>query len=67
MDIKTITERINYKMERVKKLQSEIKELEAKRMRLENEQIIKAVHEMNIPIDELQNVLKELKERNDKI
>ncbi len=67
MDIKTLTEKINYKMERVKKLQSEIKELEAKRTQLENEQIVKTVHELNIPIGELQNVLKELKERNDEI
>lgn len=67
MDINTITQKINSKKERVKKLQSEIKELEAKRTKLENEQIVKAVHELNIPIGELQNVLKELKERNDKI
>lgn len=67
MDINTITEKINYKMKRVNKLQSEIKELEAKRTQLENEQIVKAVHELNIPIGELADTLKALKERNGEI
>ena len=64
MDIQTITDKINYKTNRVKKLQAEIKALETKREQLENEKIINAVNEANIPISELKNLLTSLKERN---
>ncbi len=67
MDINTITQKINYKTERVKKLQAEIKSLEAKRTQLENEEIVKSIHKLNIPISELTDTLKALKERNDEI
>ena len=43
MDIQTITDKINYKTARVKKLQTEIKALETKKAQLENEEIINAV------------------------
>ena len=64
MDIQTITDKINYKTARVQKLQTEIKALEKTRVQLENEEIINAVNEANIPISELKNLLKSLKERN---
>ena len=64
MDIQTITDKINYKTARVQKLQAEIKALEKTRVQLENEEIINAVNEANIPISELKNLLKSLKERN---
>ena len=64
MDIQTITDKINYKTARVQKLQAEIKALETKREQLENEEIINAVNEANIPISELKNLLTSLKERN---
>ena len=64
MDIQTITDKINYKTNRVKKLQAEIKALETKKAQLENEEIINAVNEANIPISELKNLLTSLKERN---
>ena len=62
MDIQTITDKINYKTNRVKKLQAEIKALETKREQLENEEIINAVKNIDIPISELKNILTELKE-----
>ena len=43
MDIQTITDKINYKTNRVKKLQAEIKALETKKTQLENEEIINTV------------------------
>ena len=64
MDIQTITDKINYKTARVQKLQSEIKALETKKTQLENEEIINAVNEANIPISELKNLLTSLKERD---
>ena len=64
MDIQTITDKINYKTARVQKLQTEIKALETKKTQLENEEIINAVNEANIPISELKNLLTSLKERN---
>ena len=64
MDIQTITDKINYKTNRVKKLQAEIKALETKREQLENEEIINTVKSIDIPISELKNILTELKERN---
>ena len=64
MDIQTITDKINYKTVRVQKLQAEIKALETKKTQLENEEIINAVNEANIPISELKNLLTSLKERN---
>ncbi len=64
MDIQTITDKINYKTARVKKLQVEIKALETKKTQLENEEIINAVNEANIPISELKNLLTSLKERD---
>ena len=64
MDIQTITDKINYKTARVKKLQAEIKALETKKTQLENEEIINAVSEANIPISELKKLLTSLKERN---
>ena len=64
MDIQTITDKINYKTARVQKLQAEIKALETKKTQLENEEIINAVNEANIPISELKNLLTSLKERN---
>ncbi len=64
MDIQTITDKINYKTARVKKLQAEIKALETKKTQLKNEEIINAVNEANIPISELKNLLTSLKERN---
>ena len=64
MDIQTITDKINYKTNRVKKLQAEIKALETKKTQLENEEIINVVNEANIPIRELKNLLTSLKERN---
>ena len=64
MDIQTITDKINYKIARVQKLQAEIKALETKRVQLENEEIINVVNEANIPIRELKNLLTSLKERN---
>ena len=64
MDIQTITDKINYKTARVQKLQAEIKALETKREQLENEEIINAVNEANIPISKLKNLLTSLKERN---
>ncbi len=64
MDIQTITDKINYKTARVQKLQAEIKALEKTRVQLENEEIINAVNEANIPISELKNLLTSLKERN---
>ena len=64
MDIQTIPDKINYKTNRVKKLQSEIKALETKREQLENEEIINAVKNIDIPISELKNLLTSLKERN---
>ncbi len=67
MDIQTITDKINYKTARVKKLQAEIKALETKKTQLENEEIINAVNEANIPIGELKNLLTSLKERNSEI
>lgn len=63
MDIQSINQKIEYKTERIKKLQSEIKQLEHKRMQLENEEIIKTVNNANIPISELKNLLTTLKER----
>ena len=63
MDIQSINQKINYKTERVKKLQSEIKNLEHKKMQLENEEILKTVNNANIPISELKNLLTLLKER----
>lgn len=65
MDIQSINQKIEYKTERVKKLQSEIKNLEHKRMQLENEEILKTVNDANIPISELKNLLTSLKERKD--
>ena len=64
MDIQTITDKINYKTNRVKKLQAEIKALETKREQLENEEIINTVKSIDIPISELKNLLTSLKERN---
>ena len=64
MDIQTITGKINYKTAQVQKLQAEIRALETKREQLENEEIINAVNEVNIPISELKNLLTSLKERN---
>ena len=64
MDIQTITDKINYKTQRVQKLQAEIKALETKREQLENEEIINAVKNIDIPISELKNLLTSLKERN---
>ena len=64
MDIQTITDKINYKTNRVKKLQAEIKALETKKTQLENEEIINVVNGANIPISELKNLLTSLKERN---
>ena len=64
MDIQTITDKINYKTARVQKLQAEIKALETKKTQLENEEIINAINEANIPISELKNLLTSLKERN---
>ncbi|GEM_PF-6730751 len=63
MDIQSINQKINYKTERVKKLQSEIKNLEHKKTQLENEEILKTVNNANIPISELKNLLTTLKER----
>ncbi len=63
MDIQSINQKINYKTERIKKLQSEIKQLEHKKTQLENEEILKTVNEANIPISELKNLLTTLKER----
>lgn len=63
MNIETIIQKISYKNERIKKLQKEIKSLETKRTQLENEEILKTVNEANIPISELENILKVLKER----
>ncbi len=63
MDIQSINQKIEYKTERVKKLQSEIKRLEHKKTQLENEEILKTVNEANIPISELKNLLTTLKER----
>ena len=65
MDIQSINQKINYKTERVKKLQIEIKQLEHKKIQLENEEILKTVNEANIPISELKNLLTSLKERKD--
>ncbi len=62
MDIQTITDKINYKTARVQKLQAEIKALEKTRVQLENEEIINAVKNIDIPISELKNILTELKE-----
>ena len=62
MDIQTITDKINYKTARVQKLQAEIKALETKKTQLENEEIINAVKNIDIPISELKNILTELKE-----
>ena len=64
MDIQTITDKINYKTARVKKLQAEIKALETKKTQLENEKIINTVKSIDIPISELKNLLTSLKERN---
>ncbi len=63
MDIQSINQKIEYKTERVKKLQSEIKRLEHKKTQLENEEILKTVNEANIHISELKNLLRTLKER----
>lgn len=63
MDIQSINQKINYKTERVKKLQIEIKQLEHRKTQLENEEILKTVNEANIPISELKNLLTSLKER----
>ena len=60
MDIQTITDKIA----RVQKLQAEIKALETKREQLENEKIINAVNEANIPIGRLKEILELMKERN---
>ena len=65
MDIQSINQKINYKTERIKKLQSEIKNLEHKRTQLKNEEILKTVNNANIPISELKNLLISLKERKD--
>lgn len=65
MDIQSINQKINYKTERVKKLQIEIKQLEHRKTQLENEEILKTVNEANIPISELKNLLTSLKERKD--
>lgn len=65
MNIQSINQKIEYKTERVKKLQSEIKQLEHKKMQLENEEILKTVNDANIPISELKNLLTSLKERKD--
>ena len=67
MDIQTITDKINYKTARVKKLQAKIKVLETKKTQLENEEIINAVNEANIPIGRLKEVLELMKERNGEI
>ena len=64
MDIQTITDKINYKTARVQKLQAEIKALETKKTQLENEEIINAVNEANIPIGRLKEILELMKERN---
>ena len=64
MDIQTITDKINYKTARMKKLQAEIKALETKKTQLENEEIINAVNEANIPIGRLKEILELMKERN---
>ena len=64
MDIQTITDKINYKTARVQKLQAEIKALETKKTQLENEEIINAVNEANIPIGRLKEILELIKERN---
>lgn len=63
MDIQSINQKINYKSERIKKLQSEIKALEHKRVQLENEEIINTVNQAKIPISELKTLLTTLKER----
>ncbi len=63
MDIQSINQKITYKTERIRKLQSGIKSLEAKRTQLENEEIINTVNQANIPISELKNLLTTLKER----
>ena len=63
MDIQTIPDKINYKTNRVKKLQSEIKALETKKTQLENEEIINAVNEANITIGRLKEILELMKER----
>ncbi len=63
MDIQSINQKINYKTERIRKLQIEIKNLEHMRTQLENEEILKTVNEANIPISELKNLLTTLKER----
>ncbi len=65
MDTQSIKQKIEYKTERIKKLQSEIKQLEHKRTQLENEEILKTVNNANIPISELKNLLTTLKERKD--
>ncbi len=65
MNIQSINQKINYKTERIKKLRSEIKQLEHKRTQLENEEILKTVNDANIPISELKNLLTTLKERKD--
>lgn len=67
MDIQPINQKINYKTERIKKLQSDIKILEAKRVQLENEEIINTVNQANIPFSKLKNLLTSLKERKTKI
>ena len=67
MDIQTITDKINYKTARVKKLQAEIKALETKKIQLENEEIINTVKSIDIPISKLKNLLTSLKERNSEI
>lgn len=63
MDINSINEKIEYKTERIKTLQQEIKNLEIKKTQLENEKILKAVNEINIPISELKDLLIQTKER----
>ncbi len=64
MDIQTITDKINYKTAQVQKLQAEIKALETKKTQLENEEIINAVNEANIPIGRLKEILELMKERD---
>ena len=64
MDIQTITDKINYKTARVQKLQAEIKALETKKTQLENEEIINAINEANIPIGRLKEILELMKERD---
>lgn len=63
MDINLINEKIKYKTERIKTLQQEIKNFEIKKTQLENEQILKVVNEINIPISELKDLLIQIKER----